>query len=473
MGYPDPPKRTAHGFECCDTGYLKLLEERKIANRDAILASHQPAVIRFWYRQHVVENWTDPNSGIIDYDSPPNTEPGMIRMAVDAKGRMVSLEVRPTQTEGRVDPDWKALFTAAGLDPARFSTAEPRELPPMSNDARMAWTGTYGDGRPEHIRAEAAFWLGRPVYFRISGYWSGQQFGAGAIGFSRPAPVELVAGILLVLLLAGTVIVAWRNLLLGRGDRPGAAKLAGAAFLSFMAAWLFSGTHVASFEEFVVFVRQAGQGLFVAGVIWSLYLSVEPYIRRHWPDALISWTRLLAGRVRDRLVASHVLTGVSLVFILSVPASLRYWLGSSLSSPLFVDPLNSPSNSLATLINIMGEALDYVCVVLLAVSLLRMLLRRMWIADLVGCILVSVLLSSGAANIYLSRGRSSRVFCRIRLCASLAPTTLRTSCCAGRRPGDLHRRQPTVGHVVWKPHSIVLRRDYRRRGVGAVGDSLG
>jgi hypothetical protein len=49
--------------------------------------------------------------------------------------------------------------------------------------------------------------------------------------------------------------------------------------------------------------------VFLASLFWSLYIAIEPYVRRHWPDALISWTRLQAGRVRDPLVASHVLAG--------------------------------------------------------------------------------------------------------------------------------------------------------------------
>ena len=35
---------------------------------------------------------------------------------------------------------------------------------------------------------------------------------------------------------------------------------------------------------------------------WLYYLALEPYVRRLWPQALISWSRVLAGRVRDPLV---------------------------------------------------------------------------------------------------------------------------------------------------------------------------
>jgi fructuronate reductase len=33
-----------------------------------------------------------------------------------------------------------------------------------------------------------------------------------------------------------------------------------------------------------------------------LYVALEPFVRRMWPDALISWSRAIMGRLRDPLV---------------------------------------------------------------------------------------------------------------------------------------------------------------------------
>ena len=38
-------------------------------------------------------------------------------------------------------------------------------------------------------------------------------------------------------------------------------------------------------------------------------MAVEPFIRRRWPESLISWTRVLSGRIRDPLVGGHILVG--------------------------------------------------------------------------------------------------------------------------------------------------------------------
>jgi len=49
--------------------------------------------------------------------------------------------------------------------------------------------------------------------------------------------------------------------------------------------------------------------LFLAAVFWVMYVAAEPYIRRRWPQSLISWSRLVAGAFRDPLVGAHMLMG--------------------------------------------------------------------------------------------------------------------------------------------------------------------
>ena len=50
--------------------------------------------------------------------------------------------------------------------------------------------------------------------------------------------------------------------------------------------------------------------LLITVALWLLYLALEPIVRRRWPDSLVSWTRLLRGRVLDPLVGRDVLLGV-------------------------------------------------------------------------------------------------------------------------------------------------------------------
>jgi hypothetical protein len=51
-------------------------------------------------------------------------------------------------------------------------------------------------------------------------------------------------------------------------------------------------------------------GFFAAG-FWMVYLALEPYFRRHSPRALISWTRILSGRLRDPVVGADILIGIT------------------------------------------------------------------------------------------------------------------------------------------------------------------
>ena len=49
---------------------------------------------------------------------------------------------------------------------------------------------------------------------------------------------------------------------------------------------------------------------FVLGVmLWVVYIALEPYVRKFWPDSLLGWSRLLAGHIRDPRVGRDVLIG--------------------------------------------------------------------------------------------------------------------------------------------------------------------
>ena len=301
LGYPGQPRATAYGFDCCDADYLTYLERFDTGRRDALLATHQPAVIRFWYRQHEIEFKADsflrasplppvvPLVGAVTYDSPANTEPGMVRMALDATGRLIALEAQPPASDAAGSATtrarWTELLAVAGLDPDRFTPAAPHRVPPMAFDSRAAWDGTFADGRAERVRVEAASWAGRPVFFSVEGDWR-QPVAAPNPGSPAYAAL-LVMGV--SLLFAGATL-ARRNLSLGRGDRRGAAILACAMFVVTMLSWALLATHVTSLWELTMLIRALCFAAFGAGAVWINYLAIEPYMRRYWPDALISWT---------------------------------------------------------------------------------------------------------------------------------------------------------------------------------------
>src|SRR5262245_14015568 len=98
----------------------------------------------------------------------------------------------------------------------------------------------------------------------------------------------------------GGIWLAWRNERLGRSDRRGAFRLGLCIFCALMLDFALSANHAASLvDEVLSLVRfAAAKALFWAGTLWVLYLAIEPYLRRRWPERIISWSRLLAGRWR-------------------------------------------------------------------------------------------------------------------------------------------------------------------------------
>ncbi|HVR71508.1 MAG TPA: hypothetical protein VMT87_11760 [Vicinamibacteria bacterium] len=137
---------------------------------------------------------------------------------------------------------------------------------------------------------------------------------------------------LLILVVTASAWLARRNLARGRGDRAGAWRLAVYAFGVGLFGWALWAHHVADLHgELTMMVRADGVVLLIALCIWVLYLALEPYVRRHSPHFLISWTRLLAGRWRDAAVGRDVLVGAAAGALMAVVLVLTWrlpgWFG--------------------------------------------------------------------------------------------------------------------------------------------------
>ena len=77
--------------------------------------------------------------------------------------------------------------------------------------------------------------------------------------------------------------------------------------------------------------------------MWMLYLAIEPWIRRRWPHAIISWSRLISGQLRDPLVGRDILLGVTFgavwILIFEFPIFLSPDMGAA--PPLEFDCLSA------------------------------------------------------------------------------------------------------------------------------------
>jgi hypothetical protein len=336
LGYVDPPADEAVGY-ATDIDYLRYIDEHdRSAARWRALAAGQPPALLFWHRHSPRPLVPIGGANIVTPLNPPPTRSGMVSLTLDRTGRLVSLLAVPVQQETppraadtsapSTAADWKSLLAEAGLSIERFSPAPSRWIPPAYADTRAAWAGAYPDRPDVPIRVEAAAALGKPVYFEILAPWTGPRNEERQQGNTSGERVGLyMRSIVGPSLIVVALLLALRNLRLGRGDRRGAIRLS----LFVLAAGGLSNALATG--DLQVLSRGQALVMFVPAFAWVLYIALEPHLRRLWPETMIGWSRLLAGGVRDPLVGRDVLIGVLVaignVLALALHALVRGWLG--------------------------------------------------------------------------------------------------------------------------------------------------
>ncbi len=283
--------------------------------------------------------------------------PGKTWMSVDPQGRLTDLIAAP---EAPVTPrplDWRPLLAATGVDVRSLRAIPPRLLPAVPFDARAAWSGTYsGDATP--IRVEAAAWQGRPAFLRVTGEWDEVKDPLARVAFSGGKHLFWV--IVPWVVLVGALPLAWRNLRLRRGDRQGALRFAIVLFAINFAAGALTSQYADGLEGFLdgiweeAFVPAAARAV----ILYVLYIALEPFARKKWPEQLISWTRLLSGRVRDPMVGRDVLIGVAAGLLHAVISHSGRILVSRLSGDQIV-PLFYPGHHLLGFRYLLGSILGW------------------------------------------------------------------------------------------------------------------
>jgi hypothetical protein len=413
VGYSEPPVDTAVGFdEGFDEGKEFL---RYIAEHDKSKTrwdNLETGALEFWYRgspqpleAHYVFSYA-PILGFVMTFDPPVDVSGMTLLRLTPRGHLTQLIVVPQQVEKPAavvsPPDWTPLFAAAGLDPSNWPPAQPTWTPPVYGDARAAWTGALG-GRPDiPMRIEAAAYRGKPVYFELIGPWTRPD----RMQPYQPTVGERVFLVILAVLLVASVVggalLARRNLHLGRGDRRGAARLAAFVFAAWVVAVFFGAHHILSSYELWLFVMALVLGAAWSGFTWLLYIALEPFVRRRWPAALISWSRLLAGGFRDSLVGRDVLVGC-LLAAFSVALGRLGWFVPSWLGYAPPQPSSGPRWQFLgarTIISDISLSLGPVLLVplgiLFVLFLLRALLRKEAVAAFAFVLLFTVLFSAGS-----------------------------------------------------------------------------
>ena len=270
-----------------------------------------PTAIRFVYRQSprylVPENLLQ----IVSVTEPPADVAGDATVTLNPSGRLVSLARISDQRLVKDGPavNWTTFFVEAGLDEREFVRVEADRAPLVPHDSLAMWAR-----RPElstAVRVTGASLGGSTVYFEVAGVSPDVTPPRSFFLTGRAPAVETLLGIVIIAILVTTTVVARRNLRTGEGDRAGARKLAILVGITGLVSSALRAHHVPlSTEEVRWALHVGGWSLVWAGFSWMAYVSFEPYVRRLWPGTLISWTRVLSGRVRDPLIGRDVLVGL-------------------------------------------------------------------------------------------------------------------------------------------------------------------
>jgi serine/threonine-protein kinase len=333
LGYRDRAADEAFGFEW-DQGQISDSGDAKPARDWRTIVDQRPSPLRFWYRrgQQAMVGLTFHHDllspGIVTSDDPPPISPGMIHATLDREGHLVSFEAIPPQVQappaesGSVE--WPAVLRLAGLDPGALQSVAAEWNWLATADTRAAWTGTW-PGTDERFRVEAAALYGQVVAFQLVSPWT-RPWRSNTDDDDGAAAIVTIFLVLVLCILIGGTILAARNLRAGRGDRSGAIRLGVVGVAALWLVWICQVHATMSIGMIGVFLVAVVTTTFYGLFFWGIYLALEPFVRRHWPQTLVAWTTVLGGSVRDAVVGRDVLVGIAIGTLIAVLIRLTAWL---------------------------------------------------------------------------------------------------------------------------------------------------
>lgn len=306
------------------------LETASAAERRSIIASRARPVLHYWYRSSPapMSPWYGSLPGTFAGNfvrpvDPPLTVPGMAMIRLAPDGRLIELRVVPQPDSGGMTGDTEALLAviaaAAGLD---SSTIEPMEwtlTSPMPGAASMAWRATESDPAEPSRRITITMAGDLPTWVRID------EISAPHTWPSPTRSADVISLVFFGFFIAGAVVGAV-NVRAGRWDRRGSVRLALAAFVLCLAAEVVASHHSLNPNQevrgfFTAIAYAATRGL----MTWLLYIAIEPFIRKLHPRSMVSWSRLLAGRLTDPAVGRDVLIGLMVIALQHAAIGLWSW----------------------------------------------------------------------------------------------------------------------------------------------------
>lgn len=295
--------------------------------------------MEFWYRQHA-DSYMMPSiipgrsltNAAISMHNPSPFEGGMVSVRTDMADNLIELlaipEANQSSKVGRPVENAR-LFEMAGLTLSDFRPVITEKERPSNWEPPI-----YVEDTTVYLHNDASQPLcvvlarrrGRIVYFYNGmvdddGRLEDRQFGSGhrtpALPQNSPA---IPGGLIFIVTAFAAIFLALRNVRLARADRSGSLVFAFALGTIQLLVWLMSVQHELDLPREVLLLWIFLSPNWFGSVFfhWLMYLALEPYVRRYWPQGLISWTRILHGRFRDRLAGRDLLIGSLAGVLLSV-----------------------------------------------------------------------------------------------------------------------------------------------------------
>jgi serine/threonine-protein kinase len=411
----EPGPHIAYGF--CDAkeatailpGYTEWMPS------DHRLATSGPSELLFWFRASI-EPLSPRKIGnvMLGPDQIRPDDPPMIRsrsaiVVTGLKGRLLLFGAVPDAREAKsplsAQVEWGSLFEEAGLTSVAAVPARVRSVYATGLDAAWEAEGPLGLGTV-HVEAVAADSV--PLLFAVSR--AAEMREQGIVKFTATRQSVVDAAIKTLLLVMGVVALpwAWINHRAGRGDTRGAARLFVTAFIARMAMWLLRGDHAIDTGLFALHFGVEGlRGLGEGALFWVFYIALEPTVRRHWPQILVSWSHVVSGRWQNPAIARHVLVGASLgvfwALIFTVDSLIVQTLGKDrpvLLNARVMDLMLGGRYAVAGCVLAMYRAVWQGLLFMIVLAALRGLTRRPRMAAGMSIVLLSVLFIPYGAHSY-------------------------------------------------------------------------
>jgi tRNA A-37 threonylcarbamoyl transferase component Bud32 len=403
LGYTDPIADSASAFSITFDYMRWIAEHDQTPYRWNALASGVPPTLLFWYRTSPRLMMPGRVQLTVTPTDPPSTVSGMTTVIMDTDGRLQEFHAVPPQfdpsDEAAALPRWDLLFEAASLPFVEFTPVASEWSPRDFADARVAWEGPL-PGRPEfRVRVEAASYRGLPVSFIVVGPWTRPTRMQPLTQSTVQAAFVAVGELILVAIVVGALLLARLNFRLKRADARGASRIAVFVLVGYALTWVLGAHHVPDVgQEIDSFSKAIAASLLNAGLLWIVYVALEPYVRRFWPDGLLGWSRLTSGYVVDARVGRNILIAclfaVALTLMEQAYEIVPPWLGVPSPLPRVQDnvaTLGGLSVLLASLFQYVVRGLFVAMFAVLGFVLLRLLFRRTWLAIAAAVVVLAVL----------------------------------------------------------------------------------